>query len=148
MRKFMLGAGALIAACGGGGAAVNPVGSASEVVRDFMKAAADSNMSRMAQLWGDARGPAGETRSIKEWERRLIVMQVYLRGDSAKVQSNDPDPGDQNRRRLGVVLFRMNCTTQIPMTAIRTRSGGWVVFNVELDKAGNPARPCHPDSDR
>jgi hypothetical protein len=144
MRRFLLAAGALTAACGGGSPAVNPAGSSSEVVRDFLKAAADSNMSRMADLWGDARGPAGQTRSIKEWQRRLIVMQVYLRGDSAKVQSNTPDPEDQNRRRLGILLFRMNCTTQIPITTIRTRSGGWVVYNVELTKAGNPARPCAP----
>jgi hypothetical protein len=142
--RFLLAAAALLAACGGGGPAVSPVGSSSEVVREFMKAAADSNVSRMGQLWGDARGPASETRSIPGWERRLIVMQVYLRGDSARIESNTPDPGDSNRRRLSVTLFRMNCATQIPFTSLRTKSGNWVIFNVELAKAGNPARPCEP----
>ncbi|HEV8357578.1 MAG TPA: hypothetical protein VGQ17_12540 [Gemmatimonadales bacterium] len=148
MRRSVVVAAALLAACGGGGGgqAVGASASAIQAVQEFMGAARDSNMTRMAALWGASGGPAGQTRSPKDWERRLVVLQAYLRGDSARVTSDVGVSGDANRRRLVVSLFRATCATPIPVVAIRTRSGSWIVNSVDLSSAGNPARPCEPGS--
>ena len=143
MRHSVIVAAALLAACGGGGGpAVGASASAVQSVHEFMGAARDSNVTRMAALWGASGGPAGQTHNPKDYERRLVVLQAYLRGDSARVTSDIPISGDANRRRLIVSLFRGPCATPVSVVAIRTRSGSWIVNSVDLTSAGNPARPC------
>jgi len=135
-----------LAACGGAtrGAAVEPVASASLAMRAFMQAAADSNLARMAQLWGTADGSAAETGKPEGWEKRLIVIQAYLRGDSTRLVSDVPVTGSDNQRRVTVALYRYGCMRQIPATVIRGKGGGWLVEDVNVQSAGNPARPCEP----
>ena len=145
-------AAALLAACGGStatGAApdVAPAASASVAMRSFMRAAADSNLARMAQLWGTTDGPASQTGQPIGWEKRLIVMQAYLRGDSALLVSDVPVTGADNQRRLIVALWRFGCVKQIPATLTLGKGGGWLVQEVDIQAAGNPARPCEPDDD-
>jgi hypothetical protein len=138
---------AALAACGGGtaaGAAAAPVASASLAMRAFMQAAADSNLARMAQLWGTAAGSAAETGKPDGWEKRLIVIQAYLRGDSTRLVSDVPVTGMDNKRRVIVALYRYGCMRQIPATVTRGKSGGWLVEEVDITSAGNPARPCEP----
>lgn len=140
------------AACGGGaggnvGAAAPPVASSSQAAREFMRAAADSNMVRMGQLWGSSKGPAGVVGSPPDYERILVVIQAYIRGDSARVTSDVGVAGDDKRRRLGMTLYRGTCVRQIPMTMIKMGNGGWIVNNVDVASAGNPARPCDPNSE-
>jgi hypothetical protein len=108
----------------------------------FMRAAADSNLARMAELWGSADGPAARTGQPPEWEKRVIIMQTYLRGDSSRVVSDVPVAGSDSQRRVIVELYRPGCVKQIPATVTRSRSGGWLVENVDISAAGNPARPC------
>ncbi len=136
-----------LAACGGGAAsggnaAVAPISSPSLAMRAFMQAAADSNLARMAQLWGTADGSAAETGKPPGWEKRLIVMQAYLRGDSTHLVSDVPVTGKENQRRVIVALYRTGCVKQIPATVTRGKAGGWLVEEVDVLAAGNPARPC------
>jgi len=146
MRYALVCTAAVITACGGGsGGSVAPVASADQAASAFMKAAADSNMSRMAELWGTSRGPASQTRQ-QDFERKLVVIQAYLRGDSARIVSNVGMAGDDNRRRLVIALHRGTCVKQIPATMVRT-GGGWIVQAVDLTAAGNPARPCDPGAE-
>lgn len=42
-----------------------------------------------------------------------------------------------------VELQRPQCTRVMPMDLIRT-GGGWVVFDVHLEAAGNPMLACQP----
>ena len=138
---------AALTACGGGvsgGAAIEPVGTASQAMRAFFQAAADSNLTRMSQLWGTADGPASKTGKPDGWEKRLVVIQAYLRGDSSRVVSDVPVTGSANQRRLIVALWRFGCVRQIPATVTRGRDGGWLVEEVDIQSAGNPARPCEP----
>jgi hypothetical protein len=145
MQKLLFPALLFASACGhgGGSAAAEPVVSSQQAVLAFMRAAADSNLSRMAQLWGTSRGPASETRP-ENYEKRLAVMQVYLRGDSTRVVSDAELPGDRNRRRVSIALYRGTCVKQIPVTMVRRKDGGWIVQAVDLSFSGNPARPCDP----
>jgi hypothetical protein len=143
MRKTVLAMAAILAACGGqqGSAPTTPVATSTQALREFMRAADDSNLTRMSQLWGGSSGPAAETREPPDYEKRLVVIQLFLRADSSKIVSDLPMTGDNNRRKLFVQIFRQGCMKQIPATLLRVK-GAWIVNDVELASAGNPARPC------
>ena len=106
-----------------------------------MRAVADSNLEKMASLWGTANGPASKTRQPPDWERRIVIMQAYLRNDSFRITSDMPDP-DDNRRAQQVEIKRKACTWTVPFVSVKTRNGSWLVNQVDLAAAGNPARPC------
>jgi hypothetical protein len=135
-----------LAACGGGGAGPAPVGpanSAKGVVNRFMEAVADSNLTEMSQLWGTVAGPAARTNQPSDWERRIAIMRAYLQNESHRVVSDTPE-GGPNRHAVQVELRRQLCTWTVPFTAIKASDGNWLVNQVDLAAAGNPARPCVP----
>ena len=139
-----LGSVLLLAACGGGTSAQNqaqPASSASGAVRGFMQAVADSNLDKMASLWGTANGPAAKTNVPPDYRRRIAVMQAYLRNRSFRITSDQPQT-TENRRAIQVELKRDTCTWSVPFVAIKTADGTWLVTQVDLAAAGNPARPC------
>jgi hypothetical protein len=142
-KQRWLGTVLLLAACGGGGGApgAQPASSASGAVRTFMQAVADSNVDKMASLWGTANGPASKTKQPPDYLRRVAIMQAYLRSQSFRITSDVPEL-DQSRRALLVELKRDTCTWSVPFVAVKTTDGSWVVNRVDLAAAGNPARPC------
>jgi hypothetical protein len=141
-KQWYLGTVLLLAACGGGGAPdVQPATSASGAVRAFMQAVADSNVDKMASLWGTANGPASRTRQPADWQRRVAIMQAYLRNQSFRITSDVPE-ASENRRALQVEIKRDACTWTVPFVAVKAREGSWLVTQVDLAAAGNPARPC------
>lgn len=142
-KQLGLGAVLLVAACGGGAGAAEPepTTSASGAVRSFMQAVADSNIAKMASLWGSASGPASRTNQPPDYLRRVAIMQAYLRNDSFRVTSDSPEAGE-NRRALQVEIRRDTCTWNVPFVAIKANDGNWLVTQVDLAAAGNPARPC------
>jgi hypothetical protein len=131
----------LLAACGGSqSSTVQPAKSAAAAVQGFMQAVADSNIQKMAGLWGTTNGPAAKTGQPQDWERRVDIMQAYLRSDSYRLTS---DVGETDARRvLQVQIRRQTCTWSVPFVAVKTGDGSWVVNQVDLTQAGNPARPC------
>jgi hypothetical protein len=136
----------LLAACGGGGAGqVHPASTATAAVQNFMKAVADSNLTTMANLWGTARGPAAVTRQPSDYERRITVMQAYLSHDDYRVLSDVPD-GSPVRHAVQVQIRRQACTWDVPFTVIQMSDGNWLVNQVDLGSAGNPAKPCNPSA--
>lgn len=137
----------LVVACSGGGApAAGPVapssGSAAGAVEGFMEAVADSNLSRMATLWGTNAGPASRTRQPPDYEKRITVMQSYLRNESHRVLPFTPTGGASEN--VQVEIRRGLCTWVVPFTVIRMGDGSWLVNQVDLAMAGNPVRPCGP----
>jgi hypothetical protein len=75
----------LLVGCGGGGSPASPApgnsaDSPETAVKNFMQAIADSNITRMTQLWGTAKGPAAETKKPDDYEKRMVITQLYLRG--------------------------------------------------------------------
>ena len=136
-----------LAACSGGGTTgSDPVapskGTARGTVESFMQAVADSNLTRMAELWGTAAGPAAKTGQPSDYERRIVVMQSYLRNESHRVLPSTPSGG--GTEELQVEIRRELCTWVVPFTVIRLGDTTWVVNQVDVAKAGNPARPCAP----
>jgi hypothetical protein len=141
-KQLWFGTGLFLAACGGGSAPpAQPVTSGSSAVQSFMQAVADSNLAKMASLWGTANGPASKTRQPHDWERRILIMQAYLRNDSFRITSDVAEQGE-NRRAQQVEIKRKSCTWTVPFVTVKTRDGSWLVTQVDLAAAGNPARPC------
>jgi len=133
----------VLVACGARAPApVEPVSSSEAAVRAFMQAAADSNVTRMGNLWGTARGPGRPSLSQADYAKLVVVMQAYLRGDSIRVLYDRPRAGTESERDVAIQLFRGTCVKQIPVTTVRTAGGAWLVQSVDLSAAGNPARPC------
>jgi hypothetical protein len=129
-----------LAACGGRTATVEPAKSAAAAVQGFMQAVADSNLSKMAGLWGTTNGSAAKTGQPQDWERRIAIMQAYLKSDSYRLTS---DVGETEARRvLQVQIKRQACTWSVPFVTVKTGDGSWLVNQVDLTQAGNPARPC------
>lgn len=138
----------LAAACGGtaAGGSAEPAESARESVQEFMQAAADSNLQRMGQLWGTARGPAAVTNQPNGYERRLVIMQTYLRGSEYAVTADHA--GDTpDRRIVDVRLQRDGCTFVLPITTVRSQNHGWLVNSFDLREAGTPGRGCTAPGD-
>jgi hypothetical protein len=141
IKERWFGMAVLLAACGGASPpAVAPSKSASGAVQAFMQAVADSNVMKMAALWGTSRGPASQTRQPSDYERRLAIMRAYLRNDSYRLTSDLPETA--TRRAVQVEIKRHTCTWNVPFIAIKTGDGSWLVNQVDLTAAGNPARPC------
>jgi hypothetical protein len=138
----------VLAACGGAvpPTTVTPTTSARGAVDGFMQAVADSNLTQMAGLWGTSAGPAGRTRQPADWEQRITVMQAYLQNESHRIVSDAP-AGSDARHSVQVEIRRGLCTWSIPFTTIRLADGSWIVNQVDLAAAGNPARPCVPGQD-
>jgi hypothetical protein len=137
----------LLAACGGGSApsSVAPRTSARGAVDAFMQAVADSNLAQMGNLWGTTAGPAAKTNQPADWERRVAIMHAYLQNESHRVVSDTPD-GDA-RHAVQIEIRRQLCTWVVPFTAIKLADGTWIVNQVDLTAAGNPAQPCVPRED-
>lgn len=133
-----------LAACGHGTGASQPtpVASAEGAVREFLAAAADSNITRMANVWGNANGPASVTGQPPKWEERLKVVQIYLRGGTWSLTEDKPEPGSANRHDVLMQFTRGDCVKTVPFVAVRSSRGGWLVESVDVTAAGNPITPC------
>jgi hypothetical protein len=133
----------LAAGCGGGGVTPDAptLSTAPQAVSAFLRAAADSNLTQMGALWGTSGGVVSRTEAN---EKRLVVLQAYLKGDSTRILADEPVPASSNQRRVTVALYRSTCVKQFPVIAVRQGNGGWLVTNVDLNLTGNPARPCEP----
>jgi hypothetical protein len=104
---------------------------------------ADSHLA-MGQLWGSSNGPAVSYMDPTVLEQRLTIMRVYLDHESYEiVEANSPgmDRAGSSRPVLRVRLKRGGCTPVVPFTMVRYRDG-WLVAEIDLEAAGNPARMC------
>lgn len=136
---------AVLAGCGGGStpATVAPTNSAKGAVESFMQAVADSDLTQMANFWGSTGGPAARTRQPPDYERRIAIMHAYLQNESHRIVSDSPVGGDA-RHALQVEIRRQLCSWVVPFTAIKLGDGSWIVSQVDLTAAGNPAQGCDP----
>ncbi len=96
----------------------------------------------MGELWGSARGPASGFIEAGELEQRLTIIRVYLEHERFEILP----PAQEallggGERVLRVRLTRKGCTPVVPFTLVRWRDG-WLVSDIDLGAAGNPALPC------
>lgn len=145
MRRWF-GATLLLLGCGGAAAGpgeVQPANSASAAVTGFLQAVSDSNLARMASLWGSAAGPSSRTRQPPDYERRVAIMQAYLRHDDSRILTDTP-AAIPTRHAIQAQLRRSACTWTVPFEVIQLSNGTWIVNSVDVAAAGNPSRPCDP----
>ena len=132
-------------ACGGGSRTPAPQ-SLPETLAQFMSAVKANDAKRMGTLWGTERGPAAEWMKSDELQQRLGVIQKYLSHAGYRVIEGPlPVAGQDNQRRFRVDIQRPNgCNIVLPIDLVRTKAGTWLVLDVHLDVAGNPAAGCKP----
>lgn len=140
IARNMLGVVAAVALVGPLAAQQAAPRSPSAVVEEFMRATADSNLTRMSELWGSARGPARQAGFPKDYQKRMVIMNAYLRGVSARALS-EVDASNRNERIVTTELTNGLCRVTIPVTTIRTK-GGWIVKNFDLSQAAQANGPC------
>ncbi len=140
----LLGAILTVGSCssGGGGGGAPAPSSPEATVDAFMNAVRANSLVAMADLWGSDRGRVKNYMNPDEVERRLTVMRIYLENEEYEILAPGAQFGmDENQRIVRVQLTRMGCRPVVPFTLTRF-GNGWLVSNVDLAAAGNPARAC------
>ncbi len=123
-------------------APASPQAGAEAAVQGFLQAVADSDLVKMAQHWGTSKGPAASTGEPADYERRIIVMQAYLRNLPYRILSNTPDGESSDRRILQVEFTRNGCEAIAPFTTVKVDNRRWVVQSLDLAKIGGPGTNC------
>ena len=126
--------------CSSGGGSMPAPSDPEGTVRAFMNAVNANSIYAMGELWGGRRGPARTYMPPEEVERRLTVMRIYLEHEEYEILPPGAMPANEDDQRIvRMQITRRGCQPVIPVTL--TRFGdGWLVSNVDLAAAGNPAR--------
>ena len=88
----------------------------------------------------------GSEEKRTEMEQKLTVIRIYLEHEKFDLlPPNDALTQANGKRRVDVRLQRRGCTPVVSFTAVRA-GNGWLVWDIDLSAAGNPALPCRPAS--
>ena len=124
---------------------VPPPASPEAAVRGFLDAVSANSLSRMGELWGSSRGPARSYMKHDELEQRLTIIRTYLQHDKYEILESQGAPATlAGGRTVRVRLDRGGCAPVVPFTLV-PYAGGWLISNIDLAQAGNPARRCAPE---
>jgi hypothetical protein len=119
--------------------------SMNESVAQFLAAVKANDQRRMGELWGTERGPAARSMNADVLHQRLTVIQKYLDHTGYRIIEGPLlVAGRDDLRTYRVELQRSNCNQVLPIDVVRTRSGGWLVYDVHLESAGSPGGRCQP----
>ena len=138
----------VLAACGGGGAGagapVHPANTASaRGRRASCRRWPTATSTEMATLWGTAAGPAARTRQPADYERRIAVMQAYLRNDDSPHRLRHP-----GRPAARVTPSRSSSGgSSAPGSCRSSPSSSATELDREpgrSDRGRQPGRPCNP----
>lgn len=127
-----------------------------EALSRFMDAVKANDLTRMGNLWGSDKGPASGYMDENRLKQQLTTIRVYWNHAGYRIiegplaaQPLNPTfrdvPSPDRLRDFRVELQRSNgCSIAIPITLVRTNRGDWLVYDVHLEAAGNPAARCQP----
>lgn len=134
------------AACGRGPGPQTPVPqSVNAALEQFLAAVKANDLGKMGSLWGTDRGPASQWMKTEELRQRLTVIQKYLNHAGYRIIEGPlAVPNRADLRSYRVDLQRTGCNQAVPIDVVRTRSGGWLVYDVHLEAAGSPGGRCQP----
>ncbi len=124
-----------VAACARPQPAGPPAPASPEATVDqFVAAVNADDLRRMAQLFGDEKGPVSETmHNAQMREQRMAILQRLLLADSVRVTGSEPVPGEPRKRLLHLALFRSDVPRAVPVTCYQQDSGGWLVAKIDLN---------------
>jgi hypothetical protein len=139
-----------VTACGSNPGTGKPLPqSMNESLAQFLAAVKANDQRRMGELWGTERGPAAGSMNRDVLRQRLTVIQKYLDHRGYRIIEGPlAIAGRDDLRSYRVELQRTNCSQVLPIDVVRTRSGGWLVYDVHLESAGNPVGRCQPGTGR
>ena len=149
MRRLVLLAALAAVGCGGGGRKFQMAQPIPQTVKaalfDFMAAVKANDLARMGSLWGTERGAAAGWMKPEELHMRLTVIQKYLQHVGFRTIEGPIDhPTNNSLKTMRIELQREGCNAVLPIDIVRVRAGGWLVYDVHLENAGNPAARCPP----
>lgn len=114
--------------------------SASQAVEEYIRAASDSNLVRMAELIGTDKGTLTR-RHVVGADKRMVITHAYLGG--VKVRALSEVKGAKgNERIVSTEIARGPCKVVLPVTAVESLKDGWLVRNLNLDAAREVNQPC------
>jgi hypothetical protein len=114
-------------------------------VVQFLAAVKARDLTGMGRLWGDKDGPLRGRLADSVLTKRLTIMQIYLAHDGYRIlEGPNAVPGRADAVTFRVELQRAQCNQVQPLDLVHTRRGGWLVNDVHLETAGNPASACKP----
>lgn len=115
-----------------------------QTLEQFMAAVKANDLQRMGQLWGSERGPADSYMKGDYLRRSLTVFQIYLNHTGYRVVEGPLTvPGKDKVRTFRVELQRPSgCSVVLPIDLVHANSGSWLVNDIHLEAAGNPAASC------
>ena len=87
----------LLSACGGGPAPVQPARSAPLRFKDSCRPWPTATWIRWPASGGPTNGPALKTQQPPDYEKRIAIMQAYLRNDGFHITSDVARSGDPSR---------------------------------------------------
>ncbi|HEX9164986.1 MAG TPA: hypothetical protein VF862_03695 [Gemmatimonadales bacterium] len=146
MRAFALLFTIAVLACGGKAVPVGMEAGPEGALSAFMQAVADSNLNRMAQLWGTEKGSAAQTGQPQDYQRRVAVMYAYLRGATVRVLGEVERRGSTSV--LATEVSRADCVKRVPFTMVQTGRGAWLLTAVDISLIGVPGTPCPSEQRR
>jgi hypothetical protein len=147
MRRLALLALVAGVGCGGGRPPAAPTPqSVTTALAEFMAAVKANDLRRMGALWGTERGPATGWMKDDQLRMRLTVIQRYLMHVGYRVVEGplSPPGSPSPMTTVRIELQRPRCNVVLPIDLVRARGGGWLVYDVHLESAGNPAAACGP----
>lgn len=113
---------------------------ASQAVEEYIRAASDSNLVRMGQLFGTDKGSL-MGRRVDGTDKRMMIIQAYLHG--VKVRALTEVKGAKgNERIVTTEIARGPCKVVLPVTAVESGKEGWLVRNLDLDAARKVNESC------
>ncbi|MEI2721010.1 MAG: hypothetical protein V9E87_12900 [Gemmatimonadales bacterium] len=113
---------------------------ASQAVEEYIRAASDSNLVRMGQLFGTDKGSL-MGRRVEGTDKRMMITQAYLHGVKVRALS-EVHGAKGNERIVTTEIARGACKVVLPVTAVESNKEGWLVRNLDLDAASKVNQAC------
>ncbi|HEY4101998.1 MAG TPA: hypothetical protein VGM20_14095 [Gemmatimonadales bacterium] len=104
----------------------------------LMNAIADSNLTRMSELFGNTKGPVAKTRPTG-YEKKLVIMQAMLRGVHATAHGDITTKDGVHA--VTTELEHNGCKATISINTVHS-STGWLVHDFDLEQASKINQPC------
>ena len=127
-------------------AQAEPVGATtpSQAVEEFIRAAADSNLVRMGELFGTDKGSFATTGDPKNWGQRAAIIQAALAGISVKALA-ETALERKDHSKVTTELARGACRVTLAVTTVKAKEGWLVVMSTRMAPGCVPATtPCSP----
>ena len=115
-----------------GGGAGTGAESPNAAIQQFLAAARRKDLTAMATVWGTEKGPASQTMSQRELERRELIMIQCLPHEQATLGT--PAPSEAGRLRIPVELTLLTRKATPVFTVVRGPKDRWYVENLEIDQ--------------